>query len=212
MKCNPSNLKVNKKIVNRCLCASTSKFNTYYHDNEWGSPISNSHKLFEILSLCTQQAGISWKIVWNKRDAYRQAFYNFDMERVSNMNDDDIDSLISNASSKIIRNRRKLLAIINNAKICLDIHKTCTLSNFLWGFLPNNEPVVNTLLWTSNHSPPNETKYSKAMAKELKKLGFKFLGSITLNAFLQQCGMLNDHCITCYKNPLHELKTSSCIP
>ena len=191
-------------------------FSGDYHDNVWGTPITDSHELFAQLSLCTQQAGVSWSIVWNKREHYRSAFHGFDMRRVAAMTEADVDGLCDKEGrwkGKLLQNRRKLEAIVHNARICVGIEERHPggLSGYLWSFVAGREAD------TQNRHARDSAEYAKtfgvtsefsdAMEKKMKKChkgsehDFKFLGSITLQAFLLQNGLLNGHAPGCCRNP-----------
>lgn len=164
-----------------------------YHDNEWGKPQKESRKLFEQLCLEGQQAGLSWITVLKKRDAYRQAFFDFDPNRIAQMDENDIDHLMQNVG--LIRHRVKLEAIIKNAKAYLAMQQAGEdFSEFLWCFVGhqtqiNDRPNLNNL--------PSKTEVSIALSKALKKKGFVFVGETTCYAFMQAVGMVDDHHNAC---------------
>jgi DNA-3-methyladenine glycosylase I len=178
-----------------------------------------------MLSLCSQQAGLNWRTIWTKRGAYRKAFHDFDMECVAAMTQDDILALIQKhqemrlagaaKSDLILCSEKKLSAIVHNAKLCVKIHREHEggLSGFFWDFLPNAETIVNAEAYEKfaelearegeNGTFGKNSRFSKALEAELKrKRGFKFLGSVTLQAFLLQNGLLNGHCPSCFCNSL----------
>jgi DNA-3-methyladenine glycosylase I len=190
----------------RCSWAATDARLRAYHDEEWGQPVRCPKRLFEVLSLCTQQAGVSWRLVWAKREAYRAAFHGLELEHVAAMGDDDVERILVDPGHGVIKNRRKLCAIVANAKVLREVDRSHPggLSAFLWGFCPAGEPIVNDELLTHDkaHLRANESNLSRSLATRLKgELGLHFLGSITLHAFAQQCGLINDHCRTCFLNP-----------
>lgn len=185
-----------------------------YHDEVWGQPVTDTVHLFEMLSLCSQQAGLSWKVVWSKRDAYSKAFHNWDMRRVASMGDEEVDALLASPNSGILKSRKKLLAIVHNAKIACKIEDTEGFSSFIWQFV-EGQPVVNDVAFSSRAEHEKAegpcgtfgvtSCYSAKMEQRMKKeLGFKFLGSITLQAFLLQNGLLNGHHPSCFCNPLSQ--------
>lgn len=197
------------EIPGRCFWSDKEPARSY-HDDHWGHPQRDSQQLFEIISLCSQQAGVSWRIVWNKREAYRDAFHGWDMHKIAAMSEEDIDALVADADNGVLHNRRKLAAIVNNAQRCLEINESHPegLSGYFWSFTGTGEPVVNTKVLSSENSLGTESDISKSLAAELKRKGFKFLGSITLHSFCQQTGIINDHCRNCFKNPLSGAKKS----
>lgn len=182
--------------VCRCHWLDTTKPDyVEYHDLEWGVPLFDDNKIFEYLTLESAQAGLSWYTVLKKRDNYRLAFDQFQPDIVCNYDEDKIQALMANAG--IIRNRKKIEAAINNAAQFLKIQKEFgSFSQYIWGFV-NNSPVVNT--FTDPNDYPAKTEISDKLAKDLKKRGFKFLGSTTLYAHMQAMGMVNDHNINCFR-------------
>jgi len=166
-----------------------------YHDEEWGRPVHDDCKLFEMLTLESMQAGLSWITVLNKREAFREAFAGFDFRKVALYDDAKIQELMTN--EKIIRNRLKINAAVNNAKMLVRIvEEHGSFDNFIWGYV-DHEPVVNHEYW------PARTPLSDRISKDLKKLGFKFVGSTIIYAFLQATGIVNDHKPECFV--YHEL-------
>lgn len=165
-----------------------------YHDNEWGMPLHDEAALFELFCLETQVAGLSWLTVLKKRDGYRKAFEGFDIERVASYDDEKIESIL--ASGLVIRSRPKLKAIVSNAALFLKIRKEFgSLDNYFWGKI-NHEPITNSIQNYKN--APTTSSISDEISKELKKRGFKFVGSVTVYAFMQACGMVNDHEDGCF--------------
>jgi len=166
-----------------------------YHDNEWGVPVYDDQKLFEYLTLESAQAGLSWYTILKRREGYRKAFANFDVQKVSKFTDQDVEALVNNA--EIIRHRGKIEAAINNAKCFIKIQTEFgSFSNYQWQFV-NNKVKVNNIATLSDY--PATSKESDAFSKDLKKRGFKFVGSTIIYAHMQACGMVNDHSIDCYK-------------
>ncbi|MGQ9424990.1 DNA-3-methyladenine glycosylase I [Gilvimarinus sp. F26214L] len=164
-----------------------------YHDTEWGRPLFDDRTLFEFLLLEGAQAGLSWITVLRKREAYRQAFDNFDPEKIARYTDENIAALLEN--SGIIRNRRKIESAIRNARAYLDLREGGTrFSDFLWQFV-DGVPVQNR--WRSLDQVPASTPVSDALSKELKRKGFSFVGTTICYAHMQATGMVNDHLISC---------------
>ncbi len=163
-----------------------------YHDEEWGVPKYDDHELFELLILESFQAGLSWITVLKKREAFRKAFDNFDINKIINYDENKINELMSNAD--IIRCRRKITATINNAKIYTEIQKEFgSFSNYLWSFT-DNKIIKNTTGEMIVSSP-----LSDKISKDLKKRGMKFVGTIIIYSYLQAAGVVDDHEKECFK-------------
>ena len=178
----------------RCEWAKNEP-NLTYHDAEWGVPQHDDQKLFEFLILEGAQAGLSWTTILNRRNGYREAFYNFDVNLVSKLNQKDIEKLMQNPS--IIRNKLKINSAINNAKHFLKIQKQFgTFDNYLWGFV-NYKPIKNKFKTYSDL--PAYTELSQKLSTDLKKHGFTFVGPTICYAFMQAIGMVNDHTANCFK-------------
>lgn len=172
-----------------------------YHDNEWGRPVHDDRKLFEMLILEGAQAGLSWITVLKKREAYRAAFDNFDPAKVALYDDAKVAELLANEG--IIRNRLKVGAAIINARLYLDIQKQHgSFDKFIWGYV-GCQPVVG--YWERAEDMPVTTPISDQISKDLKKMGFKFVGSTIIYSFMQAAGMVNDHLKGCcvYEDVLH---------
>ena len=166
-----------------------------YHDNEWGVPVYDDNKLFEFLTLESAQAGLSWYTILQRRENYRKAFANFDVNKVALFNEHDVERLMQD--SGIIRNRRKIEAAINNAPCFIKIQKEFnSFSNYMWAFV-NHKPIINDIKTPADYVATS--KISDAFSKDLKKRGFKFVGSTTMYAHMQACGMVNDHANDCYR-------------
>ena len=166
-----------------------------YHDKEWGVPLHNDRKLFEFMVLDAFQAGLTWAIILKKREAFRKAFDNFDLKKISRYNEDKVQSLLNDAS--IIRNQLKIRATINNAQCFLEVQKEFgTFDLYIWQFT-GNKTIVNK--WTSLSQLPSSSPESDTMSKDLKKRGFKFVGSTICYAFMQAAGMVNDHLSECFR-------------
>ncbi len=163
-----------------------------YHDEEWGVPKYDDKELFELLVLEGFQAGLSWLTVLKKREAFRQAFDNFDVKKVANYDDKKVSELLQNPA--IIRSKNKILASINNAKIFIKIQKEYkSFSNYIWGF-SENKVIINKTGELIVSSP-----LSDKISKDLKKRGMKYVGTIIIYSYLQAIGIINDHDINCYK-------------
>ncbi len=166
-----------------------------YHDHEWGSPVYDDRTIFEFLVLESAQAGLSWITVLRKRENYRKAFAGFDPKKVARFTARDVAKLLKNAG--IIRNRAKIEAVINNAERFLEVQKEFgTFSKYIWNFV-GGKPKVNKLRALKDYKPTS--KESDTLAKDLKKRGFKFLGSTTIYAHMQATGMVNDHVVSCFR-------------
>ena len=163
---------------------------TEYHDNEWGRPVHNDIRLFEMLTLEGMQAGLSWITVLNKREAFREAFDGFDFYKVALYDDAKVQELLANA--KIIRNRLKINATVNNARLMINIiEEHGSFDAFIWGYV-HHTPVIGSGEW------PASTPLSDTISKDLKKMGFKFVGTTIIYAFLQATGIVNDHMKECF--------------
>jgi len=165
-----------------------------YHDNEWGRPVHDDNKLFEMLILEGAQAGLSWETVLKKREAYQEAFDGFDPYKVASYDSQKIAELMANAG--IIRNRLKINAAVINAKLFIDIiEKHGSFDKFIWAYV-DNKPIVGH--WEKFADMPLTTPISDKISKDLKKMGFKFVGSTIIYSFMQAVGMVNDHLSTCF--------------
>lgn len=165
-----------------------------YHDKEWGIPVYDDRKLFEMLCLEGAQAGLSWWTILQKRENYRDAFDQFDAEKIVTYTDEKVQSLRENAG--IVRNQLKIKSVITNAKSYLDIQKEYgSFSNYIWGFV-DHEPIINH--WKTAEDVPVSSEISEKMSKQLKKDGFKFVGGTICYAYMQAVGMLNDHTVDCF--------------
>ena len=164
-----------------------------YHDTEWGVPTHGDTALFELLTLEGAQAGLSWRTVLVRREAYRQAYHGFDIGRVAAMTDAELEALI--ADSPLIRNRLKIYSVRDNARAALALDQG--LDDYLWSFV-GRTPVRNA--WTDRAQVPATTPVSDAMSKALKKQGFRFVGSTICYAFMQASGMVDDHLAGCFRS------------
>jgi DNA-3-methyladenine glycosylase I len=166
-----------------------------YHDNEWGVPVHDDVKLFEMLILEGAQAGLSWETVLNKRDNYRKAFKGFDPEKVAGFTDSNVEVLLQN--SGIIRNHLKIKSAIKNAKIFLEIQEEFgSFDAYIWRYV-NNAPINNR--YKVNDALPAKDAISDKLSKDLKKRGMSFVGSTIIYAFMQAVGMINAHTTNCYR-------------
>ena len=166
-----------------------------YHDEEWGVPSHDDRYLFEMLVLEGAQAGLSWSTILRKREGYRNAFAGFDAAKVARFGERDVKRLLGDAG--IVRNRLKVESAIANARATLAVREELgTLDAFLWSFV-GGEPLVNG--WRSLGEIPAETTESKAMSKELKRRGFRFVGPTICYAFMQAAGLVNDHVTSCFR-------------
>lgn len=166
-----------------------------YHDDEWGVPVYDDRKLFEMLTLEGAQAGLSWETVLNKREKYRKSFYGFDINKISNINDGYIKTLMLDAG--IIRNGLKIKSVVSNAKVFIQIQKEYgSFSAYIWKYV-NNKPI-NGKYKTINLMPTKD-ELSDLISKELKKQGMSFVGSTIIYAFMQAVGMINAHTTDCYR-------------
>ena len=181
----------------RCPWAIKSGLDLYvaYHDTEWGVPVYDDRRLFEFLILEGAQAGLSWATILKKRESYRDAFDQFDPALVAKYGEKKRTSLLANAG--IVRNRLKIDAAIANAKMFLAVQNEFgTFAEYIWGFV-GHEPKQNA--WKSLAEVPAKTPESDAMSKDLKRRGFKFVGSTICYAFMQAVGMVNDHLVECFR-------------
>jgi DNA-3-methyladenine glycosylase I len=164
-----------------------------YHDTEWGKPVYDDQHLFEMLCLEGQQAGISWEVILNKREGYKKAFDNFDIDYCATLTDEYLESQVTNPG--IIRSKNKIFSIKSNAQAALSIIKDHgSLSSFLWKYV-GGKPIINTVV--NYKEAPTQTAISVQLSKDLKKYGFKFLGPVICYAFMQGVGMVNDHETNC---------------
>jgi DNA-3-methyladenine glycosylase I len=174
-----------------------------YHDEEWGVPLHDDRMLFEFLNLEGAQAGLSWSTILAKRENYRIAFDNFEAEKIVKYDQNKIDELLQN--SGIVRNKLKVNSVVTNARAFIEIQKEFgSFDSFIWKFV-NHKSIQNS--WKKLSEIPANTKISDAMSKELKKRGFKFIGSTICYAFMQATGMVNDHTTDCFRyNEVKKIK------
>ena len=181
----------------RCGWCGTDALYVAYHDEEWGVPVRDDHRLFEKIILEGAQAGLSWITILKKRARYREVYRNFDPARVARFTSRDIDRLLGDPG--IVRNRAKIESSISNARAFLDmVEQDGPFAAWLWSFV-DGEPVVNR--FRSLAEVPAKTPLSDRISKELKRRGFRFVGSTTIYAMLQSVGVVNDHIAGCWRAP-----------
>ena len=166
-----------------------------YHDREWGVPVHDDQVLFEFLILESAQAGLSWSTILKKRESYREAFAGFDPEKVARFDNSDVERLMQNDG--IVRYDKKIRSAIKNAKSFLEVQKEFgSFDTYIWDFV-DQEPIINAP--KALNEVPAKTELSDRIARDLKRRGFSFLGSTTVYAYLQACGLVNDHTIDCFR-------------
>ena len=186
---------VKPETLMRCTWPKDNQLMVEYHDEEWGVPVHDDKKLFEFLILEGAQAGLTWQTILNKRENYRKAFSDFNPSKIARYGDEDVKILLAN--SGIIRNRLKIAATIQNAKMFLSTQKEFgSFDDYIWQFV-NNKPIKNK--FSSLKEIPALTKESEAMSKDLLKRGFKFVGPTICYAFMQAVGIVNDHQTNCFR-------------
>ncbi len=184
----------NMTNIIRCSWCGTDPLYTKYHDEEWGKEVHDDKILFEFLILESAQAGLSWITILRRRENYRKAFAGFDPVKVSKFTPDDVERLMQD--SGIIRNRLKIDAAVSNAKCFLEVQKEFgSFDKYIYSFMPEGKPLINT--WKDHRNTPAKTEISDAIAKDMKKRGFKFFGSTICYAHMQATGMVNDHIEEC---------------
>ena len=180
----------------RCHWPGADKDMIKYHDTIWGVPVHNDKKVFKFFVLDTFQAGLSWSIIWRKQVGFARAFANFDYKEVAKFNKRKVNSLLKDTN--IVRNRLKILATINNAQRFIEVQKEFgSFDKYIWQFTGNKTKINK---WKTIKQIPASTKESDAMSKDLKKRGFKFVGTTICYAFMQGIGMVNDHTIDCFRH------------
>lgn len=192
-----------KKEEQRCAWCVGDLLYEKYHDEEWGVPVHDDQKLFEFLILETFQAGLSWITILRKRENFRRAFDNFDYNKVANYSEEKIEELLGNAG--IIRNKLKIRAAICNARAFLKTREEYgSFDRYIWGFV-DGKPIQNK--WKTRGDVPATTPLSDTISKDLKKRGFKFVGSTVVYAHIQATGMVNDHELSCFRHKELSAKT-----
>lgn len=181
--------------VIRCGWCVGDQLYESYHDREWGVPLYDDEGIFEFLILETFQAGLSWITILRKRENFRDALDNFDYKKIANYSEEKIEELLQN--SGIIRNKLKIRATVTNAQAFMEIQEEFgSFSEYIWGFV-NHKPVQNAVI--EYKKAPATTEISDRLSKDLKKRGFKFVGSTVIYAHMQATGMVNDHEINCFR-------------
>ena len=184
--------------LTRCDWAGTDPLMIEYHDTEWGTVQRDRTRLFEKLSLEGAQAGLSWRTILNKREGYRTCFAGFDPVKVARFTPARVEKLMLDA--RIVRNRAKVTSVIDNAQALLRLEADGRdFSEYLWSFV-DGAPIVNR--WQRVSEIPAITDTSKALSKDLKRRGFRFVGPTTMYALMQAMGMVNDHVVTCFRHPV----------
>jgi DNA-3-methyladenine glycosylase I len=182
-------------VISRCSWCGSDPLYTAYHDQEWGVPLHDDQRLFEFLTLEGAQAGLSWITILRKRETYRLAFACFDPEQVARFDDLKQAELLVNAG--IVRNRLKIASTISNARIFLEVQTEFgSFDSYLWNFV-NGCPLQNC--WPSMREIPASTPLSDAISKDMKRRGFRFVGSTIVYALMQAIGMVNDHTTDCFR-------------
>ena len=187
----------NDTPISRCSWPGTDPLYLAYHDEEWGVPVHDDRKLFEFLTLETFQAGLSWITILRKRENFREAFDDFDYLKIAMYEQEKIDTLLTNPG--IIRNKLKIHATISNARAFMEVQREFgSFDTYIWGFV-DHQPIINR--WETDADVPDNTPLSDMISKDLKKRGFKFVGSTVVYAHMQATGMVNDHVVGCFRHP-----------
>jgi DNA-3-methyladenine glycosylase I len=182
-------------MIKRCAWADSTPLMTRYHDTEWGVPVHDDGMLFELLTLEGAQAGLSWTTILNKRAGYRSAFANFDVRKVARFDRGKIAALMANPG--IVRNRLKIESTISNAHAFIAVQQEFgSFDDYLWRFV-GGSPLRNK--WRMPRDVPASTELSDTISKDLKKRGFRFVGTTICYAFMQATGLVNDHLRTCFR-------------
>ena len=184
------------KTKHKCAWCVGDDLYEAYHDEEWGVPVYDDETFFEFLVLETFQAGLSWITILRKRENFKKAFDDFDYKKIANYKQSKIDSLLQDAG--IVRNKLKVNGTVTNAKLFMDIQKEFgSFSNYIWKFV-DEKPITNK--GVNCKEAPATTAISDAISKDLKKRGFKFVGSTVIYAFMQATGLVNDHEVACFRH------------
>ncbi|SRR5579883_2071203 len=179
----------------RCAWATRGPLEMAYHDRDWGVPVHDDRRLFEMLVLEGAQAGLSWSTILRKRAAYRRAFANFDPAAVARFDEATCQTLLQDPG--IVRNRLKVQSAVQNARAFLEVQSACgSFDRFLWGFV-DGRPIQNA--WRTLAELPATTRESDLLSQELRRRGFRFVGSTICYAYMQAVGMVNDHLVTCFR-------------
>ncbi len=180
----------------RCRWVTDDPIYIDYHDHEWGVPCYDDQRLFEMLILEGAQAGLSWLTILKKREGYRKAFAQFDAQKIAHFSEKKIETLLQNPA--IVRNRLKVNATVNNARAYLAVQKEYgNFADYIWQFI-GGKPIINR--WKKTEDVPVTTAASDSMSRDLKKRGFKFVGSTICYAYMQSIGMVNDHTTDCFRH------------
>lgn len=184
------------KLIKRCAWPANDELMIQYHDEDWGVPVTDDRKHFEYLVLDCFQAGLSWRTILYKRENFRKAFANFDYRKVAKFGDKEFERLMNDAG--IIRNRQKIAATIQNAKMLIEVQKEFgSFNEYIWQFTKGKQ--VNSRIGTIKDIPA-KSALSDLMSKDLQKRGFKFVGSTICYAYMQAAGMVNDHETSCFRH------------
>ncbi len=191
---------MNKKL--RCPWCESDPLYVRYHDTEWGIPVKDDLRLFEMLVLEGAQAGLSWITILRKRQEYRRAFDDFDVESVARYGPDRVERLLRNTG--IVRNRRKIESAVINAQAVIKVRDEWgSFGAYLWSFVDGSPLIGN---WEHLDQVPSETRISRALAKDMKRRGFSFVGPVILYSLMQSAGLVNDHLIGCFCHPFSRAK------
>jgi DNA-3-methyladenine glycosylase I len=181
----------------RCPWCEGDDLYTSYHDKEWGKPLKNNQKLFELLTLEGAQAGLSWITILRRREGYREVFDGFDAEKIARYTEKDVTRLM--ADTRIIRNRRKIQSTIENAQVFLEMMEgRQSFSKWLWNWV-DGAPIVNRR--RAMKDVPVTTELAERISKELKQKGFSFVGPTIVYSYMQSAGLVNDHLVSCFRHP-----------
>ncbi len=181
-------------MIERCFGSNSIEYSKY-HDEEWGVEVHDDRLLFEMLILEGAHAGLSWEIILNKREHYREAFDNFNVKKVSNYNEEKFEKLLLNKG--IVRNRLKIKSAIKNAQIFIEIQKEFgSFDKYLWSYV-NFKQIKNK--WEKKEDIPNSSEISDKISKDLKKRGMSFVGTTIMYSYMQAIGLVNDHYVGCFK-------------
>lgn len=179
----------------RCSWVSDDPLYIDYHDHEWGVPVHDDRELFEFLVLEGAQAGLSWVTILKKRDGYRKHFKDFDVKKVAQMTDEELDEILKDPS--IVRNKLKIYSVRKNARAFLEVQEEFgTFDAYIWGFVDH---MQTQNAWKALEDVPTKTDVSDALSKDLKKRGFTFVGSTIMYAYMQAVGLVNDHTTDCFR-------------
>lgn len=182
--------------MQRCTWSTHHELETTYHDQEWGVPVYDDNKLFEMLTLEGAQSGLSWLTILKKREGYQEAFAHFDINTVAAFTGNDIERLVTNPN--IVRHRQKIASTINNAQCIQAIQKEhASFSDYIWAYVDHTPLQPN---YQTADQVPSQSPISANMSRALKKAGFSFVGPTTCYSFMQACGMTNDHTTECFRH------------